>query len=322
MSGTGMRIIFMGTPEFAVISLQRLLDDGQQVVAVITAPDKPSGRGRKIQPTPVKVFAAEKGLPVLQPANLKDPAFIERLRSLKADLQLVVAFRMLPEVVWKMPGRGTVNLHASLLPDYRGAAPINWAIINGEVKTGVTTFFIEQNIDTGNILFREEVPILPEETAGDLHDKLMEKGADLLVKTVHAIDKNNYELIKQSDLVKEREIKQAPKIFKENCRIDWTLDIHKIHNFIRGLSPYPAAFTEFSCKNKITPVKIYDAEKKTEKHDKPAGTIVTDNKSYFDIAVDGGFIKIKTLQLAGKNKLSISDFLKGFDTREQCYLVF
>ncbi len=322
MSGTGMRIIFMGTPEFAVASLQKLLDDGQQVVGVITAPDKPSGRGRKIQPSPVKAYAAEKGLRVLQPTNLKDPVFIEKLRSLEADLQLVVAFRMLPEIVWKMPGRGTVNLHASLLPDYRGAAPINWSIINGEEKTGVTTFFIEQDIDTGNIIFREEVPILPNETAGELHDKLMEKGADLLLKTVHAISEDNYSRIKQSDLVINREIKQAPKIFKENCRIDWSMDIHRIYNFIRGLSPYPTAFTELTYKNKIIPVKIYEAEMIIDKHDKPSGTIVTDNKTYFDIAVDGGYIKIKELQLAGKNKLSIVDFLKGFDAREKYNLVF
>jgi methionyl-tRNA formyltransferase len=321
MDRNGMRIIFMGTPEFAVTSLKKLLDDGQKVVAVITAPDKPSGRGRKIQPSPVKSFAEEKGIPVLQPLKLKDPGFVDELRSYKADLQLVVAFRMLPEVVWKMPEYGTVNLHASLLPDYRGAAPINWAIINGEEKTGVTTFFIEQDIDTGNIIFREEVPILPDETAGDLHDKLMETGAELLLRTVHAIEGNKFSRIQQSNLIRNREIKQAPKIFKEDCRINWSDNINSIYNFIRGLSPYPAAFTELSYKEKVVPVKIFTAEKKVAKHEKPTGAIITDSKTYFEIAVKGGYISIKTLQLAGKNKLGISDFLKGFDSKEPYGLI-
>ncbi len=321
MGKAGMRIIFMGTPEFAVASLDKLLNDGQQVVGVITAPDKPSGRGKKIQPSPVKIYAVEKGLKVLQPTNLKDPVFVEHLRSLKADLQLVVAFRMLPEVVWKMPEFGTVNLHASLLPDYRGAAPINWAVINGEEKSGVTTFFIDQEIDTGNIIFREEVPVLPDETAGQLHDKLMVKGAELLVKTVHAISDNSFTHIQQKKLVSDREIKKAPKIFREDCKIDWSQDIHRIYNFIRGLSPYPAAFTELKHDDQIIPVKIFETEKKTVKHNIPIGTIESDNKTYLDIAVKGGYIRIKVLQSAGKKKLYIEEYLRGFNDLEQYRLV-
>jgi methionyl-tRNA formyltransferase len=302
-----LRIIFMGTPDFATESLRALLNAGANIVGVITAPDKPAGRGRKLTPSSVKKFALEKGLKVLQPEKLKAPEFLEELKSLKADLQVVVAFRMLPEAVWDMPSKGTFNLHASLLPEYRGAAPINWAVINGEKKTGATTFFLKHEIDTGDIIFQEEVEISEKDNAGSVHDKLMETGAQLVVRTVDAIAQNNVSPVPQH----EREHKPAPKIFKEDCRIDWSADCFKVQNLIRGLSPYPAAWTEL-----ITPdgesvsVKIF----KTEKNDSDglkAGEVYSDNKNLILAGTANGDLKIHELQMAGKKRMTTEDFLRG-----------
>lgn len=308
-----MRIIFMGTPEFAVASLAALLNAGKEVVAVVTVPDKPAGRGQKITHSAVKTFALEHGLPVLQPEKLKNPEFLEALRSYKADLQVVVAFRMLPEVVWNMPPLGTINLHASLLPQYRGAAPINHAIINGEHKSGVTTFLLQHEIDTGNILFQEEVSIGEDETAGELHDKLMDVGSKLIVKTVEALKTNTISPIPQEELTREGEdlLKPAPKIFKENCRIDWHQSIHQIHNLVRGLSPYPGAFTELN--GKIT--KIYRTTKEeigsSEKLPEP-GTLKTDGKTFIKISAKDGYIHLINLQLEGKKRMNVDEFLRGY----------
>jgi methionyl-tRNA formyltransferase len=308
-----LRIIFMGTPGFAVESLKALVNNRHNVAAVITGPDKPAGRGQVLKSPPVKVFALENNLKVLQPENLKSEDFISQLRALNADLQVVVAFRILPEVVWAMPRLGTFNLHASLLPDYRGAAPINWAIINGEKVTGVTTFFIDQNIDTGRIIFQEKLGIGPDENAGELHDRLMKAGATLVIKTVDAIERGDCKPIDQSALDKGREIKAAPKIYKEDCKINWSDNISSIYNFIRGLSPYPGAWTEFvSPAGERLSLKIFESgilmtEKKTG-----AGSIESDGRSFLRIAVQGGYLYIKKLQLAGRNKMEIKEFLKGF----------
>lgn len=303
----------MGTPEFAVESLKALVNEGYNIAGVITSPDKPSGRGHVMKSSPVKVFAQANNLKVLQPANLKSDEFISELKELNADLQVVVAFRILPEIVWNMPGLGTFNLHASLLPDYRGAAPINWAIINGEAMTGVTTFFIDHNIDTGSIIFQEKVGINPDENAGMLHDRLMKEGAGLVVKTVKAIETGNFKSVNQSTLLANREIKPAPKMFKEDCKINWSNNIKSIYNFIRGLSPYPAAWTELlSAADNLLSVKIFGSEIKVTEHEDAAGKIESDGKSFLRIAVDGGYLYIKELQLAGKNKLGITEFLKGF----------
>lgn len=312
-----LRIVFMGTPDFAVASLTRLIDEGQHVLAVVTAPDKPAGRGRALRSSPVKEYALAAGIPILQPSNLKDEQFVKELQSYQADLQLVVAFRMLPEIVWKTAKIGTINLHASLLPQYRGAAPINWAIINGEEKTGVTTFFINHEIDTGEILFRETEDILPDDTAGSLHDRLKDTGARLLVNTVNAIASGNYSGKSQSSLKHDDVLKSAPKIKKEDCRINWTWPVATIRNFIRGLSPYPAAWSELAGENRIVPVKIFQCEIIEENHSFPVGTILTDGHVYLNVAAGGGFIGIKELQLAGKNKLNIPDFLKGFQNPEK-----
>ena len=313
MSADLPRVVFMGTPDFAVESLKRIYEAGIKVVGVITAPDKPAGRGKKIQASPVKIFAREIGIkPILQPLNLKSHEFIEELKTLEADLQVVVAFRMLPEIVWTMPPLGTVNLHASLLPDYRGAAPINWVIINGEKKTGVTTFFIEKEIDTGKIIYSEKVEIGPNTTAGELHDTLMHVGADLLVKTIQAIIRNDYPSISQSSINQGHEHKPAPKIFKEDCRIKWTRDARTIHNFIRGLSPYPAAWTELIHDDNIIPLKIFRANYDIEIHNIPLGSIITDGSKYLKVAVNDGFINILELQQAGKNRMHIHEFLNGF----------
>ncbi len=318
MSIKDLRIVFMGTPEFAVESLRALVNDGQNIVGVVTNTDKPSGRGQILKPSPVKVFAEENGIEVLQPENLKSDDFISRLSLLKADLQVVVAFRILPEVVWNMPKLGTFNLHASLLPDYRGAAPINWVIINGETVTGVTTFFINHDIDTGKILFKEKVGIREDETAGELHDKLMKTGASLVVKTVRAISTGDYKPVDQSTLLTKGEIKKAPKIFKEDCKINWSGKITDLYNFIRGLSPYPAAWTEFiSESGNILTVKIFESGINITEHNYPAGKIESDGRSYLRIAVDGGYLNITKLQIAGKNKLGIEEFLKGFKYPER-----
>jgi methionyl-tRNA formyltransferase len=282
------------------------LEAGFDLVGVITAPDKPAGRGQKINESAVKQFAVEKGLKILQPVKLKDPEFIQELRSLNADLQVVVAFRMLPEIVWNMPVKGTINLHGSLLPQYRGAAPINWAIINGEKESGVSTFFLKQEIDTGDILFAEKVNIEGKDTAADLHDKLMIVGAKLLVKTVKAIELNDYKEIPQ-DINKGETLKSAPKIFREDCQINWNQPAMTIYNHIRGLSPYPAAFCLFQEKT----LKIFQVEVNYSKHTLETGSFQTDHKATLQFACADGFISILELQLEGKKKMKIDEFLRG-----------
>ncbi len=299
-----MRIVFMGTPDFAVASLDALVTAGFDVVAVVTAADKPAGRGQKLNESAVKKYAVEKGIPVLQPLKLKDPEFIEQLKGYQADLQVVVAFRMLPEMVWNMPAKGTVNLHASLLPNYRGAAPINHAIINGETTSGVTTFFLKHEIDTGDVIFSETVAIGPDETAGELHDKLMETGAALLVKTVKAIEDNAYN---EQPQVQSADLKHAPKIFKEFCEIDWTQPVQQIHNLVRGLSPYPTAFTKLQGKN----LKVFKA---AIEHGTPAiaaGEYETDGKSYLKFAAPDGYLTLTDIQFEGKKRMKINEFLRG-----------
>jgi methionyl-tRNA formyltransferase len=311
------KIIFMGTPEFAVASLDILVQNNYTIVAVVTVPDKPAGRGQQLQQSAVKKYALEKGLKILQPEKLKSEEFLTELRDLKADLQIVVAFRMLPEVVWSMPPLGTFNLHGSLLPQYRGAAPINWAIINGEKETGVSTFFLQHEIDTGKIIFREKTSIGEDETAGDVHDRLMHIGAGLVLKTVQAIERNDYPQTDQSVLIAagEKE-KHAPKIFKEDCRIDWNTGVDDIHNKIRGLSPYPAAFTEIGAQtdqgNEVHSLKIFRSKKEKGGHSLLPGTIESDAKTFMKVAAKDGFIHLTDLQLAGKKRLSAADFLRGF----------
>jgi methionyl-tRNA formyltransferase len=302
-----MKIVFMGTPDFAVESLKALVESGScEVVAVITAPDKPSGRGLVMNETPVKKYAVLQGIPVLQPEKLKNPQFLEELHSYQADCQIVVAFRMLPEVVWNMPRLGTFNLHGSLLPQYRGAAPINWAVINGETETGVTTFFLQQEIDTGNVIFAEKTPILPEDNAGTIHDKLMIIGASLVVKTVEAIKAGNYPQVPQD---MSSVLKSAPKIFKETCQINWNLSAESIHNFVRGLSPYPAAWTILHDKT----CKIYTTEIGEIANDSAKiGSFKTDGKTYLDFRSADNWIKTKELQLEGKKRMGIEEFLRGF----------
>jgi len=304
----------MGTPEFAVESLDLLVKNNYTIVAVITVPDKPAGRGQQIQQSAVKKYALEKGLNILQPEKLKNEDFLNQLQALKADLQIVVAFRMLPEIVWKMPRLGTFNLHGSLLPQYRGAAPINWAIINGEKETGVSTFFLQHEIDTGKIIFREKVPIDENETAGEVHDKLMLIGAQLVLKTVKAIEENNYPQVSQAEFIaKGEKEKHAPKIFKEDCQIQWNRNTTDIYNFIRGLSPYPTAFTTLSAPDgKTFALKIFKAEKEISTHSYPPNTIITDSKNYLKVATADGLISITELQLAGKKKMAINEFLRGF----------
>ena len=313
-----LRVVFMGTPDFAVESLRRITESGMNVVAVITAPDKPSGRGKKIHSSPVIIFARESGIKnILQPTNLKSPEFLEELEALQADLQVVVAFRMLPEFVWAMPSLGTINLHASLLPDYRGAAPINWAVINGEKKTGVTTFFIEKEIDTGKIIFDEKVDIGPDTTAGELHDTLMMAGAGLLVKTIRAIATNENPTIPQSDMKQGGELKKAPKIFKEDCKIKWTQDARNIHNFIRGLSPYPTAWTEILHGEHPIPVKLFKANYSIEIHNTPIGKVLSDGGTNLQVAVHDGYINILELQQAGKRRMPVEDFLRGIQGADE-----
>lgn len=306
-----MRIVFMGTPDFAVASLQRLVENGFEVVAVVTAADKPVGRGQKLSESPVKKYAVSQGIPVLQPEKLKSPNFIAELAAFKADLQVVVAFRMLPEVVWAMPPKGTINLHGSLLPQYRGAAPINWALINGEKKTGVTTFFIEKEIDTGKIIYTDELSIGDNETAGEIHDKMMGLGADLMVKTVKAIEKGGYPSVAQ---VFSEELKAAPKIFKETCEINWKNDSQSIHNFIRGLSPYPAAWTILAGKQlKIFSSRI--AETLPENLEEINGgefSFFTNHKKALFVKTSDGFLEILSLQLEGKKRMETEDFLRGY----------
>lgn len=299
-----MKIIFLGTPDFAVATLKELSDKHFNVVAVVTAPDKPGGRGMKLQQSAVKKFALEKNITILQPEKLKDPAFLEQLKSYDADIQVVVAFRMLPEVVWNMPKFGTINLHASLLPQYRGAAPINWAIINGEKATGVTTFKLQQQIDTGNILLQKEVAIVDNESAGVLHDKLMTTGAELMIETLEGIQKNS---LTEKPQVYSPDLKTAPKIFPETCRINWEKDPESIYDLIRGLSPYPGAYTFLNGKK----LKIFEAEKSSDGLNLTPGQYKTDNKTFLNFACKGGSISVKFLQLEGKNKMKVKDFLRG-----------
>ena len=302
-----MRIVFMGTPEFAVASLNELIESGCNIVGVVTAPDKPAGRGQKINESAVKQYAAANGLKVLQPVKLKDEQFLEELRALKADLQVVVAFRMLPEVVWNMPRLGTINLHASLLPQYRGAAPINWVLINGEKESGVTTFFLKHEIDTGDILFTEKVTLTGRETAGDLHDRLMAKGAGLLVKTVKAVESGRYTENPQEQLTEGMELKHAPKIFKEDCNINWNLPAEKIYNFIRGLSPYPTAYTTLN--DKI--LKVFGAEYELATNSGKPGEFFSDNRTFLKVSATDGFVHLTDVQLEGKKHMGIEEFLRG-----------
>jgi methionyl-tRNA formyltransferase len=305
-----LRIIFMGTPEFAVPSLNKIYEAGYEITGVITAPDKPAGRGMQLTQSAVKKFALEKNLRIVQPEKLKSSDFIEELRSLKADIQIVVAFRMLPEIVWSMPPMGTINLHASLLPQYRGAAPINWVIINGEKETGVTTFKLQQEIDTGNILLQEKIPISNEETAGTLHDKMMNIGANLLLKTIDELAKGTLQEVPQPSTfnLESSRLHSAPKIFTENCEINWNKNVDDIYNLIRGLSPYPAAFTFLNGKK----LKIFWAEKEKSKESTEPGKIFTDHKTFLKFSAMDGFIRLKEIQLEGKKKMNIEDFLRGW----------
>ncbi len=316
MKAKNLRIIYMGTPDFAVAPLKELIENQYNVVAVVTAPDKPAGRGKKLRASAVKQFAEKHNLNILQPEKLKDPGFNKQLQDLKPDLNIVVAFRMLPKQVWQLPKLGTFNLHASLLPQYRGAAPINWAIINGETKTGLTTFLIDDQIDTGQIILQEEMEIDYKDNVGSLHDKMMIKGAKLVLETVNLLAEGNFKPIPQNALIKDvSQLKAAPKIFKDDCKINWQQNGAKIYNFIRGLSPYPAAWTIFQNINgdKILSAKIFEAEYLNEKHEMLTGDIDSDKKTYLHIAVPDGFIAIKSIQLEGKKRLNIEDFLRGFD---------
>jgi len=304
----------MGTPEFAVESLRKLVENGYHVVGVITTPDKPVGKHHSVlQASPVKEYALSQNLPLLQPEKLKDPGFLEQLSGWKADLQIVVAFRMLPEIVWNMPPLGTFNLHASILPQYRGAAPINWAIINGEKETGVTTFFLTHEIDTGKIIAQERIPIEPTDTVGIVHDRLMHLGAQLVRKTVDMISKNQIDPINQESLITDNNtLKQAPKIFNEMCEIQWSKPTREIFNLIRGLSPYPGAWTELkTLQGETLHLKIFETEPVLQPHDLTAGSIVTDGKKQLNIAASDGFIQIKNLQQAGKKRMLVEDFLRG-----------
>ena len=309
-----LRIVYMGTPNFAVESLRALVEGGYNVVGVITMPDKPVGRhGSVLQASPVKEYALSQNLPVLQPEKLKDEVFLDELRALKADLQIVVAFRMLPEVVWDMPRFGTFNLHASLLPQYRGAAPINWAVINGDTETGVTTFFLTHEIDTGKIIRQKHLPIADTDNVGTVHDALMAIGAGLVTETVDLLLAGKVDAIPQEEFIKDViELRPAPKIFKDTCRIDWNLPSKRIYDFIRGLSPYPAAWTELVASDgSRQALKVYQAEKRPASHNQAIGVILTDAKSYIDIAVEDGYIRLLDLQLAGKKRMGVKDFLNG-----------
>ena len=302
-----MRIVFMGTPEFAVASLEALIESGSDIVGVVTAPDKPAGRGQKISESAVKQYAVANGLKVLQPVKLKDEQFLEALRALRADLQVVVAFRMLPEVVWSMPPLGTINLHASLLPQYRGAAPINWVLINGEKESGVTTFFLKQEIDTGHILFTEKITLTGHETAGELHDRLMDKGAGLLVKTVKAVESGRYTENPQEHLAEGIELKHAPKIFKEDCNINWNQPAETVYNFIRGLSPYPTAYTTLN--DKI--LKVFGAEYELAETGEQPGEFFSDNRTFLKVSATDGYVHLTDVQMEGKKRMGIEEFLRG-----------
>ncbi|NND15877.1 MAG: methionyl-tRNA formyltransferase [Eudoraea sp.] len=302
-----LRIVFMGTPEFALASLARLLQSQHRIVGVITSPDKPAGRGRKMRYSAVKEFTMANELPLLQPVKLKDPEFIQELKSLEADLFVVVAFRMLPEIVWAMPSMGTINLHASLLPDYRGAAPINWSIINGELETGVTTFFINELIDTGAILLQERTLIAPEDSAGDLHDKLMILGAHVLKKTVDMVASGEAEAVPQDDAAMQH---KAPKLTPDNCRIDWKSSAKAVYDHIRGLSPYPGAWCEMLNGDVVLHLKIYQSTYQIDTHSLASGTLIKEGKE-LKVAVPDGFISLLEIQLPGKRKLAIEQLIHG-----------
>ena len=317
-----LRIVYLGTPDFAVEPLRRLIEKqkacdscGYEIVGVVTMPDKMiNKRGNQLLMSPVKQYAVSQGLPVLQPESLKDEAFQEELRALRADLQIVVAFRMLPESVWNMPRLGTFNLHASLLPQYRGAAPINWAIINGDKETGVTTFFLKHEIDTGDVIYRDVVAIGEKDNAGTLHDKLMLQGGETVLRTVEAIVNGDVKAIAQDTMfATEQELRPAPKIFRETCRIDWEKDVCAVYDFVRGMSPYPAAWLELvDAEGKVVAVKVYEVAKEFAEHNFEIGTLLTDGKSYAKVAVKGGYVSLVDVQLAGKKRMPIADLLRGF----------
>jgi methionyl-tRNA formyltransferase len=312
-----LRIVFMGTPDFAVATLKALVENNYNIVGVITAPDRPAGRGRKLNESAVKVYAKSKGLTILQPTNLKNEEFLKALKALRANLQIVVAFRMLPKVVWQMPVKGTFNLHASLLPNYRGAAPINWAIINGETKTGVSTFFIDEKIDTGDMILQEESEILPEEDAGSLHDKLMAIGSQLVLKTVSLIEMGQVETIPQRET---KDIKTAYKLNKENCKINWKQSLDHIYNLIRGLSPYPAAWSQLINGEEKLDVKIMKVEKELISHSLPVGKIITTKKE-LKVAVTNGYIIIKEIKLPGKRAMDVKSLLNGYSFDENAKML-
>lgn len=309
-----MRIVFMGTPEFAVESLKILVENNYDVAGVITMPDKPAGRGHKVQFSPVKQYAMEHNLKVLQPEKLKDETFLKELRELNADVQVVVAFRMLPEVVWNMPRLGTFNLHASLLPQYRGAAPINWAIINGEKETGATTFFLTHEIDTGKIILQEKIPITETDDAGTIHDKLMVTGSMMVRKTIDLLIDNKIEGIDQEQFINKNEtLNTAPKIFKETCKVDWNRSVNEIHNFVRGLSPYPTAWTEIKLPGQTETInlKIFGTEKEISKHNHRIGEIITDGKKTLKIAVIDGYVHLKNVQAPARKRMETGEILRG-----------
>ena len=313
MKKEDLRSVYMGTPDFAVESLRCLVEGGYNVVGVITMPDKPAGRGHKLQFSPVKQYALEHNLPLLQPEKLKDEAFLEALRAWKADLQIVVAFRMLPEVVWNMPRLGTFNLHASLLPQYRGAAPINWAVINGDTETGITTFFLKHEIDTGEVIQQVKVPIAETDNVGTVHDKLMLLGGKLVTETVDAILADEVKTIPQEEMAVVGELRPAPKIFKETCRIDWNQPVKRVYDFVRGLSPYPAAWTELCMPDgQRLVLKVFETDKILENHNQHPGTVQTDGKKILRVAATDGWIDIRALQLPGKKRLKTEELLRGF----------
>ncbi len=316
MSNSSLRIVFMGTPDFAVVSLKGILDAGFNVVGVITAPDRPAGRGRKIQESAVKQFATAQNLKILQPTNLKSEQFLEELKDLEANLHVVVAFRMLPKGVWQMPKFGTFNLHASLLPQYRGAAPINWAVINGETKTGVTTFFIDEKIDTGGIILQKEEEIQLEDTAGTLHDRLMILGAELVVDTCQQISEGKVASTTQKHF---ENLKPAPKLHKENCKIDWEAPLANIHNHVRGLSPYPSAWCYLLNGEKEESIKIYKTRIALEKHDYNVGRLFADKKT-LKVATKEGYLQLLEIQLSGKRKMNVSEILNGLNLHENACL--
>ncbi len=305
---TKLRIVFMGTPDFAVATLQTLVENQYNIVGVITAPDKPAGRGRKLQESAVKTYAQAQGLHIMQPTNLKSEDFIQELQALDANLQIVVAFRMLPKVVWQMPEYGTFNLHASLLPNYRGAAPINWAIINGETKTGVSTFFIDEKIDTGDMILQQEVEIEPDNNAGTLHDKLMSVGSLLVLETVRCIEAGTVKTVPQDET---SAMKDANKLNRDNCKIDWNDTIYNIHNQVRGLNPYPGAWCYLQNGEDTLDIKIYKTSIVFEKHNHDAGHILTDKKT-IKVAVDQGYIIIHEIKLPGKRKMDSISLLNGY----------